>query len=244
MLRPNSPTLRPAATQAESIGMDGQSTAQSTAQSESRPGKFHSIGVVLTLIAFIAFGVVLWEEGLKDRVRKKKLGLVEPRLWRSGQISRFMIGPTLSQVSPDLIVSMSYDNPENPHNMAEFEAAKALGIRRQHVNLSGDGTGDPGEYVDAVQWIVEALQRDETVLVHCWAGTERTSGVVSLYRVLFRGESPADAVTHMRGYGHDVDEGVLINYLNQNIGAIAAALVERGVLDRIPDPLPVFPDAS
>ena len=206
-----------------------------------RPGRFHGVGVVLTIVAFVAFAVVLWEEGLEHRVREKNLGQVEPGLWRSGQLSRFNVGPTLSRVAPDLIVSLSYDNPENPHNMAEFEAAKTLGIRREHVNLAGDGTGDPMEYVDALQWMAEARDRGETVLVHCWAGSERTGGLVALYRVLFRGESPREAVKQMRGYGHDVDEGVLIDYLNEHVGAIATALAERGVLGAVPDPLPHFP---
>ena len=195
---------------------------------------------VVGVVAALGFGVLLWEEGLEGRATYKNLDQVEPGLYRSGQVSRFSVGPALRRIDADVIVSLSPDNPENPHNVAEFEAARHMGVERHHVNLRGDGTGDPQEYVDALAHIHDAREKGKTVLVHCWAGSERTSGAAALWRVLVRGESPEDAVAEMPRYGHDLEEGVLVDYLNDNVAAIAAGLVERGVIDRVPDPLPVF----
>ncbi len=192
-------------------------------------------------VVVLAGAVVLWEEGLEHRVVAKNLGVVEPGLYRSGQFSRFMIGPALRQTRPDLIVSLSYDKPTNPHNMAEFAAARDGGIERVHVNLRGDGTGKPKEYVEALVHIVNARRDDKVVLVHCWAGSERTGGLTALYRTLIKGQ-PADEtiVQELDAYGHDLDEGVLLDYLNNNVGVIAQGLVNAGVIDELPDPLPVF----
>ncbi|MEM1012829.1 MAG: hypothetical protein AAGI46_11490 [Planctomycetota bacterium] len=195
---------------------------------------------IITTVVGLA-GVVLWEEGIEHRVTTKNVGLVEPGLYRSGQISRFMIGPAIDNLELDVIVSLSIDNPDNPHNVAEFEAARAAGVERYHVNLRGDGTGDPTEYVDALAYIVEARKADKTTLVHCWAGSERTGGLTALYRTLIRGETwGEDLVSELRDYGHDVDRGVLIDYLNEHVETIAQSLVDRGVIEALPETLPVF----
>ncbi len=192
----------------------------------------------------IAVGIALVvADGLKDRFTYKNLGEVEPRLWRSGQISRFTIGPALREIDPTLIVSLSKeDNPSNSDNMAEKSAAETLGIKRIHVNLSGDGTGRPEEYVKALAAIIEEHERGGVVLYHCWAGSERTSGVTALYRTLYQGQSAEAAVREMHAYGHDVDEGKLIAYLNENIAYIAERLAgpDYRVLPAVPDVLPRF----
>ena len=215
---------------------------RSTEVKQTRPA-LRVVTGSLAALAAIAFAVLLWEEGLKDRATYKNLARVEPGLWRSGQISAHAIGPALRRVGPDLIVSLSPDNLANPHNhnAAEARAARVAGVRREHVDLRGDGTGDPREYVDALTLIADARDRGETVLVHCWAGSERTGGVIALWRVLFRGEDPAVAVREMSDHGHDVEGGPLVDYLNRHLPEIAAALADRGVLERVPDPLPEFP---
>jgi hypothetical protein len=200
------------------------------------------LGVVIVLVLVAGFLVVLWEEGLEYRMTRKNLTEVEPGLFRSGQVSRFAIGPTLARIEPDLIISLSPDNPENAHNMAEAHAAEVAGIERIHVNLAGNGTGAPAEYVDALEALYRAREADKRVLVHCWAGSERTSGAMALWDVLFNGEAPARTLPDMAAHGHDLDDSDLLPYLNENIGIIAEQLVERGVLDAVPDPLPVFPE--
>ena len=207
------------------------------------------------LVAAVGAGVVVWEGfpkakwlpryGLKDAVVAKNLGQVEPRLWRSGQMSPLVVAPTLSRLDLDLIVSLSPDNPKNPQNMAEYRAARRLGIERVHVDLSGDGTGDPMEYVDALRHVITARENGERVLVHCWAGSERTSGVIALYKTLYRGEDADTASAEMGDFGHEYEEGVLIDYLNDNVAFIANELAHPSdgrepVLTNLPDELPVF----
>ena len=214
----------------------------------------NAINTAIGLTVAAGLAVAIWEGppdwlsdyGLKDHVLAKNLGRVEPGLWRSGQISPYTIGPALRRIDADLIVSLSPDNPDNDRNMAEFRAAERLGLPRVHVNLRGDGTGDPMEYVTALRHVIRARERGETVLVHCWAGSERTSGLVALYRTLYRGEDAAASSAEMGEFGHEYDEGVLIDYLNEHVAFIADRLAnpedpaEAPVIDRVPDPLPRF----
>jgi protein tyrosine phosphatase len=78
------------------------------------------------------------------------------------------------------------------------------------------------------------------VLVHCAAGAYRTGGVVAAYRMLVQGGSPADAWAEMKRYDWDDSEPQLPDYLNSNMAELAAQLVQLGVIDEVPDPLPVL----
>ncbi|MEL7238206.1 MAG: hypothetical protein AAGK78_05030 [Planctomycetota bacterium] len=196
---------------------------------------------VVIFLVVVGLIIFIWEDGLEDRVTAKNIGLVEPGIYRSGQISPHMIGPTLQQLGIDTIISLSYDNPERWENMAEYRTAKTMGVERFHVRLSGDGTGAPREYVQALAYLHDARQDDKTVLVHCWAGSERTSGFVALYRTLFHDGDPEAVVREMARYKHEADaDSPLIKYLNENIGEIAEGLVARGLLAEAPSPLPQF----
>jgi hypothetical protein len=217
---------------------DAESDVHSASETPAKP---RPLIVAIVIVAVIGIGIVLWEEGFEHRVTNKNLSLVEPGLWRSGQISKHMIGPFLSRYQPDVIVSLSKDNPENEHNMAEYHAARAAGVERYHVSLKGDGTGDPMEYVDAIEQIHHSRAEGKTVLVHCWAGSERTGGLVALYRTLVRGQPADEAIRdELTRHGHDIDEGILTGYLNENVATIARELHSRGVIEELPRDLPTF----
>ena len=210
-------------------------------QQQSSPGAWQVVGTVLTILVVIGLGVLLWEEGLKDRVVAKNLGQVAPGIYRSGQISGHVIGPTLRDKGIDVIVSMNTEE-NDPDDLAEKAAARARGVERYEFNLRGDGTGDPRMYVEGLTALARARERGQTVLIHCHAGSERTGGMVGLYRVLFEGKSAGEAVPEMLRYKHDPGRNPdLIPYLNAHVGEIAAALVDRGVLPSVPEPLPRFP---
>ena len=66
----------------------------------------------------------------------------------------------------------------------------------------GNGTGDPAHVVEALVAIHDAIGRGDQVLVQCAAGSERTGGVIYLYRTLVLGESPDAAYAELLGYGH------------------------------------------
>jgi protein tyrosine/serine phosphatase len=207
-----------------------------------RPRGRFGPGVILVALLVIAVAApIAWNNGLRDQFIPRNFGVVEPgRLYRSGQISARLIEPTLERNGIKSIVALA-DAGMNPGDLlAEQQAAAKLGIERDVFPLSGDGTGRLEEYAQAVAAIDRSIQQGKPVLVHCVAGAQRTGGVIAAYRLLVE-KLPADeAFAEMRRFGHDPhDNPHLLEYLNNHMGELARRLVELGVIDQVPDPIPV-----
>lgn len=210
------------------------------------PSRLRFRGVtVLALIGLVAAAVALWQTVIKDRLIAKRWGVVEEgKIYRSGQLSRHLIEPMLREHGIQVVVDLTGDDPENRDQPAERAAIEKLGIELRRCPLWGDGTGDLRQYAAAITAVVEARRANKPVLVHCYAGSQRTGGVIAMYRVLVEGASPEDAVAELRQYKWDPDrDQILLDYLNQHVAELAALLVENGVLERVPDPLPAFRDS-
>lgn len=211
---------------------------------DSQPAKRRGVPKLLIALGLVA-GVVggayaLWETVLEYRFVAKRFGVVEDGVYRSGQLSVQMVEKTLANHDIEVVVSLRPDQPGNPEHEAEQKAVKDLGIEWKVFPLLGDGTGDIARYADAIEAIDDAKKEGKPVLVHCHAGAYRTGGVVAAYRVLVKGESPQVAWAEMRRYKWDDDDVELPNYLNEHMEELATLLVERGVIDKVPDPLPVL----
>jgi hypothetical protein len=159
-----------------------------------------------------------WEDVAKDRLIPKRWATVEEgRIYRSGQLSGALVRKML------------------------VRHGEELGIELLRLPLSGDGTGDVHRYAEAVAAIVEAKRQARPVLVHCAAGAQRTGGVIACYRLLVEGRPPAYVLKEMGRCGWKPKDTALPAYLNQNLGTIAALLCDKGIIEAVPDPLPVLP---
>lgn len=212
-------------------------------------GKRRSTGRLLLTIGLIAAviggGIWVWDGVLKDRLIAKRFGVVVPgSVYRSGQLSPYMIRKTLEENGIDLVVHLGEQDPNNKAHVAEQEAVEELGIERRLFPLSGDGTGDIESYAKAIAAIVEARDSGKQVLVHCAAGTYRTGGVIAAYRMLLEGASPAEAEAEMEQYNWNPRNPILPEYLNSHMAELTQKLVEMGVLDSVPDPLPVLAEGK
>lgn len=192
------------------------------------------------LLLAIVLGV-LWKELFHYRVFPKRFGVVEPGLiYRSGQIHPDLIADVLQDNNIQVVVDLQYFE-EKPGILAEQAAIDDLGLTRFRFPLDGNGTGDIESYVSAITALSESVSRGEAVLVHCAAGTQRTGGVIASYRTLVQGVPAEVAVAEMEKYKWDrVDDRILLEYLDEHIGVLAARLVETGVLSEVPETLPRF----
>lgn len=214
-------------------------TGDSTGSPKKSTGRL--IVKIVLVVVIIAGAIWTWDEVIKYRVIAKRFGVVVPgSIYRSGQLSPTMLEKTLVNNEIDLVIALGDDRPDLKEHVAEKETVERLGIQRRIYPLRGDGTGDIASYANAIADIVETRDAGRRVLVHCWAGTYRTGGVVASYRMLIEGMSPADAWTEMEAYDWDSDIKILPEYLNSNMPELTRLLVERGVLDAVPDPLPVL----
>src|SRR5262249_46316236 len=142
-----------------------------------------------------------WEKVVRDRIIPKKWGVVVPgKVYRSGQISKELIESVLTKNGIRAIINLQSADPDDANQEAERSVATAHGIAQYRFPLGGDGTGQIGNYADAIANLTRLEAEGTPVLVHCAAGAQRTGGVVAAYRVLVRQESPQLAYAEMRSY--------------------------------------------
>lgn len=198
--------------------------------------------IVVALIIVVA-AVGAWAAGLKRHVFPRHWETVnEGLVYRSGELSTTLVERTWRKHNIQTVISLMGPEGDDPKcETAAREAAQNLGIERKIFPLIGDGTGDVEQYVQAVKALVESRNANKPVVVHCASGTYRTGGTIAIYRTLIEGW------TGKQAYDEMIAEGVkpgpqtpLVLYLNSNIGKIARRLAEEGVIERVPDPLPVF----
>jgi len=209
----------------------------------SRKNIARRIGVVVATVVLLVIGsLVAWNNGVRDRLFPKNFGIVEPgQLYRSGQISRWQIEKTLKDHDIKVIVALSAHGGKQADLDAEMKAVSQLGIDRQVFALGGDGTGNIEHYAEAIAAIDKAKHDGKPVLVHCIAGAQRTGGVIATYEMLVEHKPPSEAFAQMREYGHDPSANPhLLEYLNRHMGELARMLVEKHVIERVPEPVPVL----
>jgi hypothetical protein len=187
-----------------------------------------------------ATGVAAWSFGVRDKFVPKRFGVVIPdKIYRSGQISGRLIGQVIDRYHIGTIVDLNGFDPNDRDQQAELAVSESKGVRHSVFPLKGNGTGKIERYADAVATIVRSEREGVPVLVHCYAGTQRTGGCLSFYRLLVRHDPPKSVYQDLGRYGWDAGtDQILVDYVNSNMGALAQLLVERHVLDRIPDEIP------
>ncbi len=199
------------------------------------------LAAVILVVCLLGGAGWLWVRVVKDQVIPKRWAAVEEgRIYRSGQLSSTLVRKTLARHQIKVIVDLTGEIPHDRDQEAEKKAAEELGIELLRLPLLGDGTGDIHRYAEAVAAIVEAKRQDKPVLVHCAAGAQRVGGVIACYQLLVEGRPPAYVLAEMRQHGWKPHDLKLPAYLNQNLGAIAALLCDRAIIEAVPDPLPVL----
>lgn len=220
------------------------STEQDAAVHTTRkPTRQHElIKFSLLVCVLIGASVLIWEELLEDRLVAKRFGVVEPgKIFRSGQISSYMIEPVLRENKIEKVIALNGSDLQKPYLKAEVATAKKLHIDHQVLHLIGDGTGDVEDYAEAVAEIMRCEKAGKPVLVHCAAGAQRTGGVVAAYRMLVQKKSPSEAYQELLIYDWKPHKDqALINYLNQHLAELSKLLEQKIDWYEPPNEIPVI----
>jgi hypothetical protein len=205
-----------------------------------RPARLPKWFAGLLILGIAAGALVVSWEFVEPRFVVKRFGVVVPgAIYRSGQISPSLIESTLREFAIGVVVNLQCDDPHDAYQRAELDAARRLGVEHRRFPLSGDGTGDIRHYADAIEVLARSRKNRQVVLIHCAAGAQRTGAVVAAYRLLVEQQPPAEVIREMEKYGCTLArERDLLTYLNDNLPELARLLVERGVIELAPDPLP------
>ncbi|HEV8070297.1 MAG TPA: tyrosine-protein phosphatase [Planctomycetaceae bacterium] len=198
----------------------------------------------LTILGFAVIGaaISLWSLVLRDRFVPKRFGVVVPgKVYRSGQISKFLIADVVDRNHIGTIIDLNGLDPNDADQRVELDVSQSKGVRHLRFPLRGDATGQIDRYAGAVQAIVESEQQGRPVLVHCAAGSQRTGACVSFYRLLVRHDPPESVYRELVSYGWDPRSNqILLEYVNGHMHELAELLVQRHAIDREPNPLPVL----
>lgn len=186
--------------------------------------------IIAGIVGLIVLVAAL-DEFVKPRVFPKKFGVViEDSLYRSGRIHEALLPKILKDYEIDTIVTMTHAIDTIEWQQEERRIAKELDVDLIRFPLRGDGTGDITSYVEALRAIQRELGNDRRVLVHCAAGTERTGGVVFLYRTLFLDQPQDEAYAEMLEYGFNPKRNTaLLPYLMDGVPIVVAGLGQYGL---------------
>jgi protein tyrosine phosphatase (PTP) superfamily phosphohydrolase (DUF442 family) len=197
--------------------------------------------LICLAVLLIGGGIWDWYYITKDSI-PKRFGVVEKgQLYRSGLISSTLLKKVLTKYKIKVVIDLAADSSNNPDRNAEEQAVSKLGIERLTFRLKGNGTGDVNDYAEAVATIARAKKEYKPVLVHCNAGLQRTGGVIAVYQLLVERKSPFLVYCGYVRYDWDPwNDTTLFNYVNTHMRELAVLLKKMGVINEVPDPLPVL----
>lgn len=162
---------------------------------------------IILLVAAVLLGVWFWRDGVRYNVMPKNFGVVdEGRVYRSGQLKpaamRTVVERKRIKTEIDLGAYWAAEQCNDPRGEERNQqVADALGVTRYVMPLYGDGTGNPNWYIHALR--VMSDPANQPVLVHCGAGSERTTVLSVLYEQLHTGKpTNAEGVEAARAFKH------------------------------------------
>jgi len=191
---------------------------------------------VIAIALVAAVGVWFWRYGIRDNVTPENFGVVkEGAVYRSAALTPAALRHVQAKYGIRTIVDLGAYEPGTPGWRRAEAAADALGITRYTLDLEGDGTGNPNDYVAALR--VMADSTDAPVLVHCSAGAQRTGCLVMLYRKIFEGVPYDRSLTEARRHKHDPADNPRLREMIDRWGdRIEAAYRAGGWIDGMPVP--------
>ncbi len=222
-------------------------TDEQPAPSATRRIRWRLHVTIAVVITALALGLWWWLEGGRNLFFPKNWGVVEEgRIYRSGRIHRRLIEDVLKEHEIQVVIDLAGTDDWDANFQPERDAAQTLGI--EHITfkrLDGHGIGAFDDYERAFARLLEARRDGTPILVHCGGGSERTGVMFAWYRMLLHGWDGARAWDEYVKYRGSVPKSdALRTLVNEYFPAIVERMQARGLLDKAPEPLPLFGPAG
>ncbi|MFG0284032.1 MAG: tyrosine-protein phosphatase [Phycisphaerales bacterium JB039] len=181
----------------------------------------------LALVLIVVGGAVAWRKALWPQIAPKNFGVVQVddqrQIYRAGELTVSATEKVVERFGVRTIIDLGAHEPGTPEERIAQRTAEALGVRRIRLDLEGDATGDPNEYVEALRIMTDPAA--QPVLVHCAAGAERTGCLVAMYRQIEQGWDDDLAYRETRLYRHSPERNPRVReMLDRYTGAVERAL--------------------
>jgi len=194
--------------------------------------------VVVLGVAAVAAGIWAWDKSFKQDLFAKRFGVVEPEeIYRSGRLSPAATRRVVERHGIRTEIDFGAWDAESEEERRARRTAEALDLDRFVLRLYGDATGDPNQYVDALELMTDPER--QPVLVHCAAGTERTGAAVVFYRHIVEGEPLEAALAEAEAHGHSPARNPRLRaYVHEWVDEIAEAYRSGGEIPWPPEDQP------
>jgi protein tyrosine phosphatase (PTP) superfamily phosphohydrolase (DUF442 family) len=199
--------------------------------------------LITIVIIVLLGGAAFFFDHFKYDFFPKRFGVVVPgEIYRSGQLSPRQLKPTLQSHNIKTVIDFQGEKDQDPAMDNETQVCEDLGIDHRRFPLAGNGTGKIENYADALALIVQSQRDHKPILIHCSAGTQRTGAATAFFRLLIEHQSPQEAHKELAKFDWDPKhDAILVDYMNSHMRELADLLVQRHVIEKVPDPLPTFP---
>jgi len=196
------------------------------------------LGGVCALAAIVALA---WALLIRPNLAPANFGtVVEGRVYRSAQPTPAALARVVRRHGIRSIIDLGAHEPGTAGERRAQRAADALGLRRLVLNLEGDGTGDPNDYVRALRFAADP--DNQPVLVTCATGSQRTSCFVMLYRHIVEGREYGSVYAEARRHGQDPRDNPYVLLMIADFGDEIARAFRTGEPIAWSDPRGARPD--
>ena len=219
------------------------------------PAKPRRIHPILLILAVVLGAVWFWSAAIRGNLSPKNFGTVDQgRVYRSGQLTPSAMRRVVEKHKIKTVIDLGsyWDGPrlaEPEGERLNQRVADAMGVTRYVMPLYGDGTGNANWYIHALRIMTDP--RNQPVLVHCGAGSERTSCASILYDQLRNQSTIEEGIATARTFRHNPDRNPHVTEVLRTLGPeILSHVKDGGMLSdprfpAIPAPRPVTnPDGA
>jgi tyrosine-protein phosphatase SIW14 len=210
--------------------------------SDSRQQGSRKWGGIL-LVAAVGAAVLGGVLGVSRRdIWPKNFGAVEEgKVYRSGQLTPAAFRKVVEGEGIRTVIDLGSYEPEERGDRRNQQMADAEGVTRYLFDLEGDATGNPNAYVQVLRLMLDPA--NQPVLVHCGAGSERTSCTMILYDHIVHGRSFEEGLKAAEEFKHSPRRNPHLRQVVEQYGeAIVRAVREGGSVEgaeELPEPKPV-----
>lgn len=164
------------------------------------------VGLRAMVLAVLACAVVaMTVKYTRYYVVPKRFAVVEPgRLYRSGYCQPGPLKRMIREHRIRTILNLLADEPDSKEQQREEAVARAEGVKTIRIWMPGDGCADFGLLDQAAAVIADSSHYP--LLVHCYAGVNRTGAAYAVWRMKYCGWTVTEALREAESHGMSPDD--------------------------------------